>query len=491
MAIGENVQIINSFSMKNAKPLDDREFVESIEEMNNIPSYLKWIGMQVYVSDIHTRFKWNGTSYEVEHLGFCSGNGAPSEDQYSLGDIYLDKDTGDLYYKDFVDGNISWTVQANLKGPQGPEGGEGIRGAHGSYWYSGTGINGTNTDPQIYTGSGIDNAEYHDMYINTDTGNLYMCVLAGNPGTAQWVYTGTTLQGPQGPQGEKGDPGEKGQQGNEGVQGPQGVRGNTTLAGWSIYGTTEEGGKIFSDAEDIAEDDIIPQDLYINSYFGHVFRSTEEGKGNAVHWYRIGNIKGSSLYVTSLIDPDEDGEGYTFPTSDIEYANVGDYCINPLTGKMAKCMTEGDPSTAAWMFMGYIVTNQAIYDTHNHPIDSYIRGIACLQNKTLTVTQGDGTQSTVNIIINPYTGATETSSGVAGLVPVAAAGEQSKFLRADGTWAVVDSVTCDAELNETSENPVQNKIITAKLNELEKLVTQVKSVTDKYATMLNIIGNYK
>ena len=541
MAIGNNIQIINSFSMKNAKPLDDRELVESIEEMLAIPSYLQWIGMQVYVANINTRFKWDGTSYNVEHLGFCSGNGVPTTDQYLIGDIYIDKDTGDLYYKEFSNNNISWVLQANIRGPQGIQGEEGIRGVHGSYWYSGVGIDGTDTTAQIFVGSGVDTAEYHDMYINTNTGNLYMCEVAGDPTIAKWSYTGTSLQGPQGIQGLKGDPGKPGEQGQQGETGPQGIRGNNTFAGYSIYGTTETTGKVFPDATEISNDNIISSDIYINSYFGHVFKALDEGKGNEVHWYRSGNIKGASIYVSSVIDPAEDDNQYTFPTSDIEYANEGDYNINPTSGKLARCMVEGDPSSASWQFMGYFASNRAVNDMYNHEIGKYIYGIACLQNKTLTVTQGDGTQSNIQIIINQYTGATETTSGVEGLVPVAAAGDQNKFLKADGTWAEIESVdgylkadgsiamtgdlnlagyliiglkdpendsdavtksyvdtaisnisiTCDDALSDTSENPVKNKVITEKINEMEEILTQVKSVVDKYSTMLNIIGNYK
>lgn len=120
----------------------------------------------------------------------------------------------------------------------------------------------------------------------------------------------------------------------------------------------------------------------------------------------------------------------------------------------------------------------------------------------IKVTTQDGNSEYYTIPV--MSGASDSAAGSSGLVPAPQVGDQDKFLKADGTWGVVE-ITCDAELNETSENPVQNKIITAKLNELTQKITeleslcnttadltaQVKSVTDKYATMLNIIGNYK
>ena len=57
-------------------------------------------------------------------------------------------------------------------------------------------------------------------------------------------------------------------------------------------------------------------------------------------------------------------------------------------------------------------------------------------------------------------------------------------------------VTCDTALSSTSTNPVQNKVIYAKIKELENKITTAqntanaaKTVTDKYQTLLNIIGN--
>ena len=78
------------------------------------------------------------------------------------------------------------------------------RGDPGSMWYQGDAITGTSTSGTVFTGSGVENAELNDMYLNTgsgaDKGNIYVCVLAGPASTAQWAYK-QNIMGPTGPAG--------------------------------------------------------------------------------------------------------------------------------------------------------------------------------------------------------------------------------------------------------------------------------------------------
>lgn len=78
------------------------------------------------------------------------------------------------------------------------------RGEPGSIWYQGDAITGTSTSGTVFSGSGIENAEINDMYLNTgsgaDKGNIYVCVLAGPASTAQWAYK-QNIMGPTGPAG--------------------------------------------------------------------------------------------------------------------------------------------------------------------------------------------------------------------------------------------------------------------------------------------------
>ena len=65
----------------------------------------------------------------------------------------------------------------------------------GNMWYEGDAITGTDTTPTVFPGSGVTKAYIGDLYLNTDTGNVYVCDTAGDASTAKWVYTGC-IKGP-------------------------------------------------------------------------------------------------------------------------------------------------------------------------------------------------------------------------------------------------------------------------------------------------------
>ena len=103
----------------------------------------------------------------------------------------------------------------------------------------------------------------------------------------------------------------------------------------------------------------------------------------------------------------------------------------------------------------------------------------------VTIVNGDGADlvttitpemigaATANHTHDSFTGATSSSDGTSGFVPAPSLGEQDKFLRGDGTWVAVSgggsggtvTIDVDGALSSTSENPVQNKVINAALNE--------------------------
>ena len=71
------------------------------------------------------------------------------------------------------------------------------RGQAGSMWYYGVTITGTETAGTVFSGSGIESANVLDKYLNTQTGNIYNCTLAGDADAAQWSYIGN-IMGPEG-----------------------------------------------------------------------------------------------------------------------------------------------------------------------------------------------------------------------------------------------------------------------------------------------------
>ena len=197
--------------------------------------------------------------------------------------------------------------------------------------------------------------------------------------------------------------------------------------------------------------------------------------------------------------------------------------------------------------------------------DGYVKSIS-IEGTQVTITKGDGSSSELNTKDTTYSvfsGATSDAAGNSGLVPAPSAGEESTYLKGNGDWAstseiisncvkldgsstmqgalnmgtnnitgvgsltfnsptyapkndndavnkaYVDdaisgvTITCDTALNSTSTNPVQNKVLYSKIQELTNSIASVKStaqtaltnansaktVTDKYKTLLNIIGN--
>ena len=342
MSMGNNIQILNSFSMTTNKPVDDRELVATMADLINIPVYKVYMGMQVYVEENNTRFKWVSDHFEIEHLGFCSGAGTPDNDDYSAGDMYIDTLTGDLYYKKYNtdDNTISWEFQVNIKGPKGDIGDEGIRGVRGTYWYTGNAITGQSETPTAFPDSGITSAEVNDMYIN-NSGEVYKCTVSGSPENAMWVYTGILITG------------------------PQGEKGTYIYSGTGLLGTVSDTGTfIIPPDETQLNFEVNAGDMYLNSEYGHLYSTLESGLASEVEWKRVGVIEGSKIYTGSVINGAEDSSA-VYANTGIDYANVGDLYMSMATACIYVCTTEGTESTAVWdyaMPIGNIFTGSTDVD---------------------------------------------------------------------------------------------------------------------------------
>lgn len=101
-------------------------------------------------------------------------------------------------------------------GPKGDTGGIGPAGTRGSRWNTGTAVTGTSTTATIFSGTGITDALVGDMYLNTATGRVYQCTVAGAASTAKWVYAGS-IRGATGAAGSQGEKGETGPAGSDGT----------------------------------------------------------------------------------------------------------------------------------------------------------------------------------------------------------------------------------------------------------------------------------
>lgn len=63
--------------------------------------------------------------------------------------------------------------------------------SNGTKWFTGTSITGENTEPTIFSSSGIGYSYEDDYYLNTATGAIYKCVNEGNADSAKWIYEAT------------------------------------------------------------------------------------------------------------------------------------------------------------------------------------------------------------------------------------------------------------------------------------------------------------
>ena len=122
-------------------------------------------------------------------------------------------------------------------GPTGPTGAGGSTGTRGSRWSTGTALTGTSTSNTQFTGSGITDALVNDMYLNTSTGYVYRCTVAGNATNARWVYVGS-IKGATGGTGGTGGTGPTGPTGPGGGTGGTGPTGPTGPAGTGSVGPT-------------------------------------------------------------------------------------------------------------------------------------------------------------------------------------------------------------------------------------------------------------
>lgn len=200
-------------------------------------------------------------------------------------------------------------------GATGPQGAKGDTGQRGSNWYQGTAITGTSTTAAVFSGSGIATALVDDKYLNTSTGAVYNCTVAGAASAAKWVYIGS-IKGPAGVQGPKGDTGATGPKGDTGETGPQGPKGDTGAAG--AKGATGATG---------------PQGPK-----GDTGATGQRGS----NWYQGTAITGTS--TTAAV----------FSNSGIAAAFVNDKYLNTSTGAVYNCTVGGAASVAKWAYAGSI-----------------------------------------------------------------------------------------------------------------------------------------
>ena len=97
--------------------------------------------------------------------------------------------------------------------------------ASGGRWYTGTAITGTSSTPASFD-TGITLSQSGDLYLNTVTSYVYLCVTAGNQSAAKWTYLCSI----------KGNTGEQGLRGLTGAVFTPSVNATTGIISWTNDG---------------------------------------------------------------------------------------------------------------------------------------------------------------------------------------------------------------------------------------------------------------
>ena len=279
---------------------------------------------------------------------------------------------------------------AGAAGAAGAKGATGAAGTRGSRWTAGTAITGTSATATVFSGTGITDALVNDMYLNSSTGYVYKCTVAGAAAVAKWVYAGsikgaTGSTGATGAKGDKGDTGAAGAAGAKGATGAAGTRGSRWTAGTAITGTSATA-TVFSGT---GITDALVNDMYLNSSTGYVYKCTVAGAAAVAKWVYAGSIKGATGSTGATGAKGDKGDtgaagaagakGATgaagtrgsrwtvgtaitgtsttatvFSGTGITDALVNDMYLNSSTGYVYKCTVAGAAAVAKWAYAGSI-----------------------------------------------------------------------------------------------------------------------------------------
>lgn len=116
------------------------------------------------------------------------------------------------------------------------------------------------------------------------------------------------------------------------------------------------------------------------------------------------------------------------------------------------------------------VMKKALGDKNGKDLTSYVTGLS-VNGRTVTYTKGDGTSGTIqtqdtDTIYSAFKGATSSAAGGSGLVPAPTAGQQTRYLRGDGTWQTPPNTTYNNAT--TSADGLMSSEDKTKLDGIEK-----------------------
>lgn len=296
------INISTGFDVNAPRPIDDRLVVNTYSELEAYSDVQKYYGLYVYVIDEDAQYRLTADGeWKISTVGIIYGYLTPTEDIGSEGFLYIDLQDCAFYIKirDEETGVLAWSDPISFRGIGGAKGEKGDKGDKGVTWYTGTAITGGSTvSNALFTSSGVSSALINDLYLNTQTSDIYKCVKAGGTSQARWTYS-TSIRG----------------------------RSSAVYTGTGVYGkrTTEV---IFpSSAITMA----FVGDIYINTDEAVIYRCTVAGAPAAAKWKFESNLRLSEVAIQATQPTDNVTKIWIKPASEDTNEDIIPYIKDDIT----------------------------------------------------------------------------------------------------------------------------------------------------------------
>lgn len=164
--------------------------VQNLDALGKIENNKK--GDLYHVQSESADYAWNGT--EWQKVDSNKGDTGVGITEITYQESTEDSGVNVITIKLSDNREMSFNIKNGSHGDKGDTGDTGKTGAtgiRGSRWSEGTKITGTSTSGTIFSNSGITDALVNDFYLNTTTGNIYICILSGIATVAKWKYVGS------------------------------------------------------------------------------------------------------------------------------------------------------------------------------------------------------------------------------------------------------------------------------------------------------------